>query len=62
MSSMRSRLTFAEQGPTRFMLSTLAAIRAVETRSKLVGMVIAPDVRSFLECSSISILPMRPVF
>jgi hypothetical protein len=31
------------------MLSTLAAMRAVETRSRLVGMVIAPFVRSFLE-------------
>ena len=62
MSSMRSRVTFAEHGPTRFMLSTLAAMRAVETRSKLVGMVIAPVVRSFLEWRSISILPMRPVF
>ena len=62
MSSMRSRLTLAEHGPTRFMLSTLAAMRAVETRSKLVGMVIEPFVRSFLECRSISILPMRPVF
>jgi hypothetical protein len=62
MSSIFSRLTFAEQGPTRFMLSTLAAISAVETRSRLVGIVIAPVVRSFLECRSISILPMRPVF
>ena len=62
MSSILSRLTFAEQGPTRFMLSTLAAISAVETRSRLVGMVIEPVVRSFLECRSISILPMRPVF
>ncbi len=62
MSSIRSRVTFAEQGPTRFMLSTLAAMRAVETRSRLVGMVIEPVVRSFLECRSISILPMRPVF
>ncbi len=62
MSSIFSRLTFAEQGPTRFMLSTLAAISAVETRSRLVGMVIEPVVRSFLECRSISILPMRPVF
>lgn len=62
MSSILSRLTFAEQGPTRFILSTLAAISAVETRSRLVGMVIEPVVRSFLECRSISILPMRPVF
>jgi hypothetical protein len=62
MSSILSRFTFAEQGPTRFMLSTLAAISAVETRSRLVGMVIEPVVRSFLECRSISILPMRPVF
>jgi hypothetical protein len=44
------------------MLSTLAAMRAVETRSRLVGMVIVPVVRSFFECKSISILPMRPVF
>ena len=62
ISSILSRLTFAEHGPTRFMLSTLAAISAVETRSRLVGMVIEPVVRSFLECRSISILPMRPVF
>ena len=44
------------------MLSTLAAMRAVDTRSRLVGMVIVPVVRSFLLCRSISILPMRPVF
>jgi hypothetical protein len=62
MSSMRSRLTLALQGPTRFMLSTLAAIRAVDTRSRLVGMVMEPFVRSFLEWRSISILPIRPVF
>ena len=62
ISSILSKVTFAEQGPTRFMLSTLAAMRAVETRSKLVGIVMEPDVRSFLECRSISILPMRPVF
>ena len=52
---------FGSAGPTRLMLSTLA-MRAVETRSRLVGMVMAPVVRSFLECRSISILPMRPVF
>ena len=62
MSSMRSRLTLALQGPTRFMLSTLAAIRAVDTRSRLVGIVMEPFVRSFLEWRSISILPIRPVF
>jgi len=62
MSSILSRDTLAEQGPTRFMLSMLAAINAVLTLSKLVGMVIAPVVRSFFECNSISILPMRPVF
>jgi hypothetical protein len=62
MSSILSRVTFAEHGPTRLMLSTLAAIRAVETLSRLVGIVIAPVVLSFLEWSSISILPMRPVF
>ncbi len=62
MSSILSRVTLAEHGPTRFMLSTLAAIKAVETRSRLVGMVIEPVVRSFLECKSISILPIRPVF
>jgi hypothetical protein len=62
MSSIFSRRTLAEQGPTRFMLSTLAAMRAVETRSRLVGIVIVPVVRSFFECKSISILPMRPVF
>jgi hypothetical protein len=62
MSSILSRVTLAEHGPTRLMLSTLAAMSAVETRSRLVGMVMAPVVRSFLECRSISILPMRPVF
>jgi hypothetical protein len=62
ISSILSSVTLALQGPTRLMLSTLAAMRAVETRSRLVGMVIAPLVRSFLECRSISILPMRPVF
>ncbi len=62
MSSILSRKTFAEQGPTRFMLSTDAAISAVLTRSRLVGMVMVPVVLSFLECRSISILPMRPVF
>jgi len=44
------------------MLSTLAAIKAVLMRSRLVGIVIVPVVRSFFECKSISILPMRPVF
>jgi len=62
MSSIFSRLTLAEHGPTRFMLSMLAAIRAVETLSRLVGMVIAPVVWSFFEWRSISIRPMRPVF
>ncbi len=62
MSSMRSKLTLAPHGPTRFMLSTLAAIRAVDTRSRLVGIVMLPFVRSFLECRSISILPILPVF
>ena len=62
MSSIFSRLTLAEHGPTRFMLSMLAAISAVETLSRLVGMVIEPLVLSFFECRSISILPMRPVF
>ena len=62
MSSIFSRMTFALHGPTRLMLSTLAAIKAVLTRSRLVGIVIVPNVRSFLECRSISILPMRPVF
>ena len=62
MSSILSMLTLAEHGPTRLMLSMLAAIRAVETLSKLVGIVIDPLVLSFFECRSISILPMRPVF
>ena len=56
MSSIFSRLTLAEHGPTRLMLSMLAAISAVETRSRLVGMVIEPVVWSFFECRSISIL------
>ena len=62
MSSIFSRSTLALHGPTRFMLSTDAAISAVLTRSRLVGIVMVPFVRSFLECRSISILPMRPVF
>ena len=62
MSSTLSSVTLALQGPTRFMLSMLAAISAVLTRSKLVGIVMEPEVRSFLECKSISILPIRPVF
>ena len=62
MSSILSSKTLALHGPTRFMLSMLAAIRAVETRSRLVGMVIVPVVWSFFECRSISIRPMRPVF
>ena len=62
MSSILSRETLALQGPTRFMLSMLAAIRAVLTRSRLVGMVMVPVVLSFLLCRSISILPIRPVF
>ncbi len=62
MSSIFSKVTLAEHGPTRFMLSTLAAMSAVDTRSRLVGIVIEPVVRSFLECRSISILPILPVF
>ena len=62
MSSIFSRLTLAEHGPTRLMLSMLAAISAVETLSRLVGIVIEPVVWSFFECRSISIRPMRPVF
>ena len=62
ISSILSRNTLALHGPTRFMLSTLAAINAVLTRSRLVGIVIVPVVRSFLLCKSISILPIRPVF
>jgi len=62
ISSILSKNTLAPHGPTRFMLSTLAAISAVETRSKLVGIVMLPLVRSFFECNSISILPIRPVF
>ncbi len=44
------------------MLSTLAAISAVDTRSRLVGIVIVPAVLSFFDCNSISILPILPVF
>jgi hypothetical protein len=44
------------------MLSMLAAINAVETRSRLVGTVIVPVVLSFFECNSISILPILPDF
>ncbi len=61
-SSIFSRVTLDAQGPTRFMASMLAAIKAVLTRSRLVGMVMVPVVLSFLECRSISILPIRPVF
>ena len=62
MSSIFSRMTLALHGPTRFMLSMLAAMSAVLTRSRLVGMVMVPKVWSFFECRSISILPIRPVF
>jgi len=62
MSSIFSRVTFEPHGPMRFMLSMLAVINAVETRSRLVGIVMEPFVRSFFEYRSISILPMRPVF
>jgi len=61
-SSIFSSVSFAAHGPTRFMASTLAAISAVETRSRLVGMVMVPVVLSFLECRSISILPILPDF
>jgi hypothetical protein len=61
-SSIFSSVTFAAHGPTLFMLSMLAAMRAVETLSKLVGIVIAPVVLSCFECSSISILPILPDF
>ena len=44
------------------MLSMLEAMRAVETLSRLVGMVIVPVVSSCLEWSSISILPILPDF
>jgi len=59
-SSIFSSVTLEAHGPTRFMLSILDAIRAVETRSRLVGMVMSPVVSSFLECRSISILPILP--
>jgi len=62
ISSIFSKMTLALHGPTRLMLSTLAAMSAVLTRSRLVGIVMAPVVRSFLLCRSISILPIRPVF
>ncbi len=61
-SSILSSVTCAAHGPTRFMLSMLAAIRAVDTLSRLVGIVIVPFVLSFLECRSISILPILPDF
>lgn len=44
------------------MLSMLAAINAVETLSRLVGIAIVPVVLSFFECNSISILPILPDF
>jgi len=40
----------------------LAAIKAVETLSRLVGIVIVPVVLSCFEWSSISILPILPDF
>ncbi len=61
-SSTLSRVTIAEQGPTLFMLSMLAATMAVETLSRLVGIDIVPVVLSFSDLSSISILPIRPDF
>ena len=62
MSSTFSITTFESHGPTLFMLSKLAAIMAVETLSRLVGIMIEPVVLSCFDCSSISILPMRPDF
>ncbi len=62
MSSTFSKTTFESHGPTLFMLSKLAAIMAVETRSKLVGIIIDPLVLSCFDCSSICILPIRPDF
>jgi hypothetical protein len=61
-SSIFSSVTFEAHGPTLFMLSMLEAIRAVDTLSRLVGIVISPVVLSFLECNSISILPILPDF
>ncbi len=62
MSSIFSRVTFASQGPTLFMLSMLAAIIDVETLSRLVGISIAPFVLSFFDSNLISILPILPDF
>ena len=61
-SSIFSRVTFAAQGPTLFMLSILAAVSEVETLSMLVGIVIVPVVLSCLDCNCISILPILPDF
>jgi len=49
-------------GPTRFMLSMLAAIMAVDTLSRLVGMFMLPVVLSCFESKLISILPILPDF
>ena len=62
ISSILFRIIVALQGPTRFMLSILAAIIAVETLSRLVGMFILPVVLSCFESKLISILPIRPDF
>jgi hypothetical protein len=48
-SSIFSSVTLAAHGPTLFMLSMLAAIKAVETLSKLVGIVMVPVVLSCFE-------------
>ncbi len=62
ISSILSKVTFASHGPTLFMLSMLAAMIAVETLSRLVGMVIAPVVLSCFDSRLISILPILPDF
>jgi len=62
MSSIFSRVTFAAHGPTRVIVSKLAASMAVDTLSRLVGIRIFPVVLSRFECNSISILPILPLF
>lgn len=62
ISSIFSSVTLAWQGPTRFMLSRLAAMIAVDTLSRLVGMIIDPVVMSCFDVRSISILPILPDF
>ena len=61
-SSIPSRMTLAEQGPTLSTLSTAAAMSAAVLTSVDIGIRIAPYVLSFLDSRLISIRPTFHVF